>query len=195
MPNVSVSGLADAWITFANYGPVTTTYTPPTSCSATDKYRLGTVTQGVALYDFGQVACPSTSDWDCVPSGTASASITALVNGDGQRYVASGGYYSPGLYCPSGWATVGVMARDASSSLSSSGVLSQSDTGTAMGDPTAFDPATHLAGVLRPSETVALCCPRWVHVQLTYSLFLERGLNMFSDWENRFVLLMRVLVR
>lgn len=160
MPNVTVSGAANAWMTFANYGPVTTTYTPPPTCTATDKYRLGAITYGHPVYDFAQVACPSTADWDCVPSGTASASITAPVNADGQRYVAAGGYYSPGLYCPSGWATVGLMARDASSSLSSSGVLSASHTNSAMEMPAAVDPATYLAGLLKPSETVALCCPR-----------------------------------
>lgn len=161
MPNVSLPGSHGAWFSFANYGPVTTTYTPPSSCSATDNYRLGYVTQGVPLYDFSRVACTSTADWDCVPSGTASASVTALVNDAGQQFVGTGGYYSPGLYCPSGWATVGTMARDGSSSLSGSGVLeSVTVTVTAMERPALNDPATLLQDLLKPSETVALCCPR-----------------------------------
>ncbi|KAJ5173388.1 hypothetical protein N7492_005981 [Penicillium capsulatum] len=157
MPNVSVPLPYAGWFTFANYGPVTTTYTPPASCTATDRYRLGYVHRNANFYGFAQVGCPSTGAWDCVPSGTASATITALENDAGERFVGAGGYYSPGLYCPSGWATAGVVARDDSSSLSSSGVLSA---------PTQLaylhldnTPAMLLASLLKPSETIAVCCP------------------------------------
>ncbi|KAJ5165552.1 uncharacterized protein N7500_007382 [Penicillium coprophilum] len=147
MPTASVGG---GYWTFENYGPVTTTFTPAPSCTATDRLSLAFIDYDRTLDQF-QVACPtSTSDWDCMPPGTT----TSATWYDEKKWVASAGYYSPGLYCPSGWETIGKAVRD-DKSLSTSGFLTTSEKKI----PYYEEPVTLLASLLKPSETLALCCP------------------------------------
>ncbi|THD00288.1 hypothetical protein EYZ11_000181 [Aspergillus tanneri] len=148
MPNVSVAG---GWWNFENYGPVTTTFTQPTSCSAIDNLQLGYVTDSLARIEYA-VQCTKEFDSGCLPTAT----VTATASRDYDMWVGYGGYYSPGLYCPSGWATVGLAARDGNKSLSKSGILT---TSTSERYPSFDDPATLLARILEPSQTMALCCP------------------------------------
>ncbi|KAJ5085175.1 hypothetical protein N7532_009946 [Penicillium argentinense] len=69
-------------------------------------------------------------------------------------------YYSPGLYCPSGWATVGVAVRDDENSLSKSGILAPaSTTTTSEPDYALISPKDFFLSLLEPSETAVLCCP------------------------------------
>ena len=140
--------------TFENYGPITTTFTPAASCTATDRLSLAAIYGDVTQVQF-QVACPtSTIDWDCMPPGTT----TSATWFDEKKWIASNGYYSPGLYCPSGWETIGMAARD-QKSLSTSGFLVTSENQL----PSWEQPATLLASVLEPSQTMVLCCPRYVN--------------------------------
>ncbi|KAJ5516017.1 hypothetical protein N7527_007577 [Penicillium freii] len=90
------------------------------------------------------------SDWDCMPPGTT----TSATWYDEKKWVASAGYYSPGLYCPSGWETIGMAARH-DESLSTSGFLTTSEDKI----PSYEEPVTLLASLLEPSQTIALCCP------------------------------------
>ncbi|CEJ59314.1 hypothetical protein PMG11_07942 [Penicillium brasilianum] len=158
---------SDGWWTFTNYAPLTTTYTPAPSCTASDRLGLGYINHGYVYIEYG-VQC--TSDVileDCLPTATATAtSFPEPPTDDG--WAGIGGYYSPGLYCPSGWETVGVAARDASSSLSSSGILSTTPVVTmSSSDPMSYyyatatwdDPATLLKNHLEPEQTMAVCCP------------------------------------
>ncbi|KAJ5669391.1 hypothetical protein N7462_010461 [Penicillium macrosclerotiorum] len=155
MPSATASVYHGAW-TFANYGPVTTTYTPPASCSATDRIWLGYVSDGFPhLQD--SVQCSTYLDyddnWDCVPTATA----TPTWSYQDDKWQGIGAYYSPGLYCPSGWETIGLAARDGNKPATSSGYV----TSVASLEPIPYyeEPATLLAGILEPSETMALCCP------------------------------------
>jgi hypothetical protein len=140
--------------TFENYGPITTTFTPAPSCTATDRLSLAMIYDDMTDMRY-QVACPtSTSDWDCVPPGTT----TSASRFDETKWIASNGYYSPGLFCPSDWKTVG-MAAQGDKSLSTSGFL-----GTSVEKiPYWEEPATLLASNLQPSQTMVLCCPRYLN--------------------------------
>jgi hypothetical protein len=148
---MTTASVAGGYWTFENYGPMTTTFTPASSCTATDRLSLAWVNDDRTLVQF-QVGCPtSTSDWDCMPPGTT----TSATWYDEKKWVASVGYYSPGLYCPSGWETIGMAARDGKS-LSTSGFLTTS----VKKIPSYEEPVTLLASLLEPSQTLALCCPR-----------------------------------
>lgn len=160
--------VSDGWWTFTNYAPLTTTYTPAPSCTASDRLGLGYINHGYVYIGYG-VQCTSDVKFeDCLPTATATAtSFPEPPTDDG--WAGIGGYYSPGLYCPSGWETVGVAARDASSSLSSSGILSTTPAVTmSSSDPMSYyyatatwdDPATLLKNHLEPEQTMAVCCPR-----------------------------------
>jgi hypothetical protein len=158
LPTASVNG---GWYTFENLGPATTTFTPAPSCYASDRLQIGVIRSDYAevLYD---VQCSTTLNYaDCLPpTTTPTATATATTSTVYDDYYGVGAYYSPGLACPSGWATVGLAARDANQTLSFSGNMVPTTT-TAMHNYRTND-ATLLANVLEASETMALCCPRYV---------------------------------
>lgn len=147
---------------FSNWGPLTTTFTAPTSCPI--------VTGNVAIGEssllpnfFYNVDCAPTYDWSCAPTGTITSlpkAYTALELNPEAGY--EGHYFSPGLYCPSGWATVGIASRDGQKPVNSSGVVSPT-----MPVPTSVSaPLPNLAEnafmqLLEPSETAVWCCPRF----------------------------------
>lgn len=178
--NASVSA---GWYTFANLGPLTTTFTPAPSCTASNRVVLGYVNPDVVIEFAAQCTSAFNYYTDCIPPFTTETvaptpTFTPTSYEDYEEYVenminweGAGAYYSPGLYCPSGWATVGMAARDASSSLTSSGVLVPTETTTTTkysnDDPYyyMFDydyeyPASVLKGKLEPRQTMAVCCPR-----------------------------------
>lgn len=180
--NASVSS---GWYTFTNLGPLTTTFTPAPICTASNRIGLGYIhpEDGGAVI---VLSAQCTSEFDyvtgCIPSTTTERTVTptptftATSYEDIEEYMESmvdwegfGAYYSPGLYCPSGWATVGMAARDASSSLTSSGILVPTATTTTTKYSTddfyyymmnREDPASVLKGILEPRQTMAMCCPR-----------------------------------
>ncbi|KAJ5520997.1 hypothetical protein N7463_001450 [Penicillium fimorum] len=141
-------------ITFTNWGPVTTTFTAPASCtSGLNYYGIG-LTELFPDCSF-QAQCTQTDYNGCVPTGTVSE-ISAHV-----PFVQT--YYSPGLYCPSEWKTAGVAARHGDKTVSMSGVFTMA--GLTETEPWATDMAssenafTVLAELLDSSETLVLCCP------------------------------------
>ncbi|KAL5046004.1 hypothetical protein BDW71DRAFT_182616 [Aspergillus fruticulosus] len=183
--NTSVSA---GWYTFTNLGPITTTFTPAPACTASNQISLGYVDRypnGVNVYAAYSVQCSSTVDYfDCVPTTTpeptSTTSVSDEVYSDDRDWVGYGMYYSPGLYCPKGWKTVGMAGRDASSVLTSSGVLVPTittSTRTRTATPTPYgdgyydyyddydyyfdyvDPASVMKSMLEPKQTMALCCP------------------------------------
>jgi hypothetical protein len=124
MPSISTTD----GFTRTNWGPVTTTVTPPASCTTGPGDIVFALKENGTLPFFEFAAECSTSGWiDCVPTGTAHPTPTFGTDAAG-GYVYS--YYSPGLYCPSGWATVGIAAQDADKSLSYSGILTTDMTPT-----------------------------------------------------------------
>ncbi|KAF3392671.1 hypothetical protein F1880_008621 [Penicillium rolfsii] len=139
--------------TLLNYGPLTTTFTPAPSCSGTSHLRLGTIDDNFPRLSY-MVQCETTEWSDCAPPAT----ITTASTSDGAEWSASAGhYYSPGLYCPSGWETVGLAGRDGDKPYTDSGVISAY--GASQWVPSFPYELTQLAKGLQPSETVALCCP------------------------------------
>lgn len=150
---------ARAGISFSNYGPLTTTFTPAPSCTTTDRIELASIRRGVTDVQY-TVSCYTTSDWDCRPPGTTTSARTY----NESEWYGTAGYYSPGLYCPSGWTTVGMATRDWTS-VSTSGFIAV----TTAKNPYFEEPATILASLLSRHETMALCCPRCVFRVVVYS--------------------------
>lgn len=141
--------------TFQNYGPLTTTYTPAPSCTATDRIILGTLNEDNFPYQMYKVNCATAEYSDCMPSPTP----TPTTSPNYDDWIGFGTYYSPGLYCPSGWVTVAQAARDGDKPYTTSGAMS-----IATVERIPYFPyiPTMLASALQPSETVALCCPRYI---------------------------------
>ncbi|KAJ5703154.1 hypothetical protein N7488_010702 [Penicillium malachiteum] len=155
MPSITVT---DGY-TFNNWGPITTTFTPPPSCvTETNNIQIA-IKSKPSIIDYAS-QCSINPAWGCIPSGTQSDySKTASILDFGIEQVFETAYYSPGLYCPSGWATVGVAARK-DKTISASGVLSI--TASPFYDnyfPEFESPATLLLSLLDPSETAVVCCP------------------------------------
>ncbi|KAJ6112093.1 hypothetical protein N7523_008154 [Penicillium sp. IBT 18751x] len=153
LPTASVGG---GWYTFENLGPATATFTPAPSCSATDRLQIGVIRSNYPEIGWN-VQCTSTGYDGCLPP-TTTATAPATTSTGYEEYWGVGAYYSPGLNCPVGWATVGLAARDANQTLSYSGIMAPTTTTTARYHSREND-ATILANVLEASETMALCCP------------------------------------
>jgi hypothetical protein len=139
-----------------NLGPLTTTYTAPSSCAtATDRVVYANASDPVRW--FGAPTCGPMTFGDCLPSGSFWDSVrqqtTEFVQG---QYA----YYSPGIACPSGWRTVGTLAHDGNNDgkASASGALATPKWGDIKGlQP--LHPTQFWLGILEPSETLAFCCP------------------------------------
>ncbi|KAF5004996.1 hypothetical protein FDECE_8521 [Fusarium decemcellulare] len=147
---------------FTNLGPLTTTYTPPASCTTvtTDRIRFANATS--IQWAFGAASCGPAPMGDCLPSGSAYDELASYYRTQDQDHW---DYYSPGVVCPKGWTTAGTLAHgDKTSSAQKSGVFTQ--------DPFERVPAwEHFylspeevwLNVLEASETLAFCCPSgWV---------------------------------
>ncbi|KAJ5667522.1 hypothetical protein N7507_003386 [Penicillium longicatenatum] len=141
MSSVSVNG---GW-TFTNVGPMTTTFTPAPTC--TNNIFVGD-TGGVPNLQW-PVDCAADSFSGCTPSSSVTTATTRNLNSAWEI-----NYFSPGLYCPSGWATKGAISHDKSTS-HSSGILTEHRVNSGDWD----NPATMLARIMKPGETLALCCP------------------------------------
>ncbi|KAL4861714.1 hypothetical protein BDV12DRAFT_207801 [Aspergillus spectabilis] len=179
---MNVSVLA-GWYTFSNLGPLTTTYTPSPQCSASDKMYIGNINTigGGNVYLQWAVQCTTELDYysECMPTTTEKSTTTppeftgtsyeefsaweeSQITWDGY-----GHYYSPGLECPSGWETVGMIGRNAGDSVTSSGILSPATTTTVTRYTTGSDmyyykyedKASVMKSFLEPEHTMAVCCP------------------------------------
>jgi hypothetical protein len=97
----SSTTVTEVW---TNFGPLTTSFTPPPRCK-TDPAKEGLVefhiTSGsmTALsYDCGQANAYFIQYPECYPSSSG----VSIFQTASKIY---GGYWSPGLICPSGWST------------------------------------------------------------------------------------------
>ena len=142
--------------TVFNVGPLTTTFTPPTPCAASDigDWLLVDNTNASKpshYYDYnnmitittgGEVAAVDdyAANTDCMPSGDLASSVW-MHNTHGVVL------HSPGLYCPTGWATSGFVTHlPNESSIAVSGIAT---------------PAISLMTSVAPTgATHVLCCPR-----------------------------------
>ncbi|KAJ5387208.1 hypothetical protein N7509_009749 [Penicillium cosmopolitanum] len=164
MPSISIT----EGYTFTNWGPLTTTFTAPASCAtATGNYMIGLNTTAPVLEYAMQ--CSTAGYGDCIPSGTVSDFTTS---NDNPKTIYDQAYLSPGLYCPSGWATKGIAVRDADKSLSTSGVLSSV---TRVSMPTFIpqweNPVTLFLDLLDPSETLVICCPDSMTADIAFGCY------------------------
>jgi hypothetical protein len=143
--------------TFTNLGPLTTTWTAPASCAtSTDVVRIGlTRLPGEAFYD----ASCQVREYSCVPTGE-SADPALATNLDPTNLFQEA-YFSPGLYCPSGWTTAGLASRNGTASVTWSGLFSPTAAiPTTVDGPIFNNPENVLMQLLDPSETAMICCPR-----------------------------------
>ncbi|KAJ5414062.1 hypothetical protein N7509_000689 [Penicillium cosmopolitanum] len=158
MPSAStISGY-----TYENWGPVTTTFTPPASCAtASNKIEVGPSDSSRPIFRYG-LQCETVGGWECYPSATIETTTTPDTNPT-QFFKAH--YYSPGLYCPADWVTVGVASwdGDGDKSLITSGVLAPPTTAEIVQrDGEVF------LGILDKSETAVICCPRSYSADVQY---------------------------
>ncbi|RDW61832.1 uncharacterized protein DSM5745_10504 [Aspergillus mulundensis] len=202
--SVTTASLSGNWYSFTNVGPLTTTFTPAPTCSSSNQMLLGYVTTSANVeFVAGAellVQCTSPHAWgaECTPSGTPLPTTAPpddfdlsyeeyMESQDSQTlYGAPSTYFSPGLYCPKGWETIGVAARDARSVLTSSGFLVPSTitaavtTSTSTSTSTETDenydghvweeymnPVMALKEALQPKQTLAVCCPSGMTIDST----------------------------
>ena len=159
MPSISII----SELTYSNWGPLTTTFTPAPGC--TDKPQnviLGASSNpGTEVMS---VSCQSPDLAGCLPTGshttTPAPTSTGGINPT-DFYQAS--YFSPGIHCPAGWDTVGVASRKGNASVTSDGAFRYSTSlpKTIYGAQN-IGPANGLLQILDPSETAVLCCPSYV---------------------------------
>ncbi|KAM0217709.1 hypothetical protein ACHAQI_001759 [Fusarium lateritium] len=145
---------------FSNLGPLTTTYSPPPSCTTvtTDRIYYGNATS--VQWQFGGPTCGPQSIGRCFPSGSE---IDKRISVDAKYFGGQGSfdYFSPGVVCPEGWTTAGTLAHGDKSSVQKSGVF----TGESFRYPAEsyerhfLSPDEIWLEVLESSETLAYCCP------------------------------------
>ncbi|KAM5344434.1 hypothetical protein ACJ41O_012970 [Fusarium nematophilum] len=159
MPTVTLITGHSATIT--NFGPLTTTYTAPTSCAtATDHLYFAGKDDPGGIWAYPM--CTIQTFGDCIPSGDAFDEL--MTSYDGFLEFGFYHYYSPGLYCPSGWTTAATLVNPGGNTAAEvSGYLTQ-DYSLRLGEwepgraqPT--DPTAVWEQILEPSETLAICCP------------------------------------
>lgn len=159
-----------------NIGPLTTTFTAPSSCATVFSSH-----QGLALsaFPFGpnqlMEDCGRPAVTNCLPNGTFidedALSIWPAETGSAYRPIY---YYSPADICPSGWATVGYVVKDADGDATESWDFEPAVTefydrhfsqlgAIASGTPVLLgNNFLHKvwADALAPEETGIACCPR-----------------------------------
>lgn len=153
-------------------GPLTTTYTAPSSCSTS--YNQIAIGQNLTddeshstfFFPTGNPCGPASSIGNCVPSGTALDQwYTSWEANPDPRSAYRVDYYSPGLVCPSGYATVGSATKLDGGAVTSSGpgfVLSTALPTNAVWLERLQEVAPNvLLQAMDEEETAILCCPRY----------------------------------
>ncbi|KAM0433304.1 hypothetical protein ACHAPT_004180 [Fusarium lateritium] len=141
--------------TITNFGPLTTTFTAPSSCAAQTTGRIMFANASNLAQHFGNPTCGGGYVGECIPSGSA---YDDYVSTYWETPVhAWYPYHSPGLVCPSGWSTVGTFARTGNtSSVDASGVFTKDPL---EGYPDRvrpwLGPDELWSNALKPSETLA----------------------------------------
>ncbi|KAH7173782.1 uncharacterized protein B0J16DRAFT_197341 [Fusarium flagelliforme] len=149
-------------ITITNFGPLTTTYTPPPSCTAgTTDHLLYAISNATTILH-GAPTCDRDPIGDCVPEGSSyDALTTKILNPWDLGFL---NYHSPGVHCPKGWTTAAVLENgDGAASEVKSGVFTNTDTQfetpSDPDSPSVLGPNEIWPKLLEPSETLVYCCP------------------------------------
>ncbi|KAF5249099.1 hypothetical protein FANTH_5575 [Fusarium anthophilum] len=155
-------------ISVSNLGPLTTTYTPPPECTRATTDHLVYALESSLIYGFGSPDCVIDPYGKCLPSGAAMDSIIKEYSNpkSGQGLHA---FHSPGIHCPEGWTTAGLLAHgDKTGSAYRSGVFT-STTSVNSSQPLQMGSDEWWLKVLEPSETLAWCCPSgWASLPYGY---------------------------
>ncbi|KAF4336849.1 hypothetical protein FBEOM_9308 [Fusarium beomiforme] len=145
-------------ISVTNIGPLTTTYTPPPSCTTVTTDHLIYVLQSSLEAAAGPPDCEIDPVGNCLPSGSAIDSFIKEYNHpkSGQGIHA---FHSPGIQCPRGWTTAAVLAHgDKTGSEVRSGIFTTTVRPN-ISMPVQMGSDEWWLKVLEPSETLAWCCP------------------------------------
>jgi hypothetical protein len=160
-------------VVFHNAGPLTTTWSAPSTCSTSGQWIYTGV--GYPNKDglMGQIldSCsPNDSKPDCYPNGDQILEINESLTEDDWRPYSHNYIHSPGIHCPAAWETVGVASFkdgtfDGSGIFSSTSFVSREyfgvGEGTMLPTPTRNFVINALTSVLAPTETAIACCPRY----------------------------------
>ncbi|CBF88761.1 predicted protein [Aspergillus nidulans FGSC A4] len=145
---------------FTNWGPLTTPWSLPDSCTSNVAIASTADTDFVLWAEL----CPFSFD-SCYPSPTdsnAPEALSSALNTHGTDIYAPP-FYSPAPACPNGWKTVGVAARDGDATASRAGWFTTIYEGEQLDDidSEVLTPAYNqvLAGLLDADETAVVCCP------------------------------------
>ena len=178
-------------LTFANIGPLPTSFTAPSSCTAkptTDLFLAPSyMPWGYMFGDLCDENALAKSQWvnsECYPSGSAYNKIVT----DSSAWP----YYSPASSCPPSWSTVGKVTKGSNGHLTSSGIFTEPAPTLEKNQPALFDPVPNeFMNVLPTLETAIACCPsgftgRYVgncYSTLPYSAYTKSTacVNFFVD--------------
>ncbi|KAL2812611.1 hypothetical protein BJX63DRAFT_432505 [Aspergillus granulosus] len=137
-----------------NWGPLTTTFTPPPACVSSPDFVYMAPTSNPDLLGHSN-GC----SWDmgtCLPSPTDPDALRPLQSDWDLLQPNVIAYYSPGLLCPSGYTTVGTAARHGEdSAVEPQGIFATIERRSMMW----FHLRSVLTLALDPSETAIACCP------------------------------------
>ncbi|RMJ20938.1 hypothetical protein PHISP_08191 [Aspergillus sp. HF37] len=149
----TLTSLSGAGLT--NLGPLTTTFTPPPSCVQSNaRTMFGPSAPNVLPY--GHISCDNINDnRECLPSPSKVATETA------PPYTQTVDYFSPGIFCPAGWTTVGTAAMPVSGGPTATPEVSGAFKFNKDGSVGYIGHRDHvlLADALVPGETAVECCP------------------------------------
>ena len=139
-----------------NLGPLTTTFTAPSSCATQSNHQVYANATSPYLPFIAASSCSMKGYGDCYPNGEKwdieAWQTTKFVQGVHP-------YFSPGIACPKGWETVGLLRHGSSSGqFGISGVLTVSTTGYD-DQPFPLQPTDFWKNALDRDETMAVCCP------------------------------------
>ncbi|KAL4973415.1 hypothetical protein BDW66DRAFT_105612 [Aspergillus desertorum] len=147
--------------TITNWGPLTTPWSMPDSCTS----NVAIASTADTAFVLQNEHC-SPSLFSCLPSPTDSNAPEALSSA--RDTVGLGihapPFYSPAPSCPDGWKTVGLAGRDGDATASRSGWFTASYEGPNLDDvELSMDPSPGLnevlARLLDADETAVVCCP------------------------------------
>jgi len=138
-------------------GPLTTTFTLPSQCRVTLVNADSSEDTPSNIF-YGQ-SCSPEDDFACSPPATSAAS-------DGQlaRFFATGGFYSPGIACPAGYAVACKVTQTTPAS-----TFPSSDSGAAWRKAVIKGP-WQFQYPMEVHETGIGCCPMYVYTDLAFCL-------------------------
>ncbi|KAJ4007651.1 hypothetical protein NW752_010318 [Fusarium irregulare] len=138
---------------FTNLGPLTTTYSPPPSCTTATTDGIEFAKADTPTFVFGWESCSITTMGKCHPSGSQHDKIKGQAVKTGGMAVFD--YFSPGLVCPHGWTTAGKLAYGDGSTITREGIFTTDDATPSY----PFKGDEVWLNVLASDETLAICCP------------------------------------